>query len=232
MPAVSALRGRPAQPVPAPPLPPPASPAVTFINMPNAPVILDLGPEIVIDGEPGQRMRKCLTPVITPGRHVVHWDYSYVTRYIAEIDVAPGENFIEPKFQYLNLPSVSRHVSWSAEGPNHDEAQRTETYPVYTKDLTRTGNTVDMAITIDIAPDAANPEQVMFTYTWKLVLNGREISTGTLTETNPVANRETIRKQKVLYKDDYHYYALSYYIIGESTEFGIEDAFREYLKEE
>ncbi len=52
-----------------------------------------------------------------------------------------------------------------------------------------------------------------------------------LSETHAMAEKETLRKHKVLYKDLYHYYEIRYYIIRSSTELSINAGYIEYLKD-
>ncbi len=202
--------------------------SVVFVNFPNWDITLDHSDTtIMIDGEPGQRMRNLLTG-ISPGKHVLHWDYSYMKRYYAEIDVERGENVIEPKFTDNCLPSLSRHISYSKD-ENTVETSSTFTYNVYGSGIESRLNTADLVISVAIEADQEDSENLIFTYDWHFSLNGEHLNSGPLTVTNRLSNDETVRRETVIYSDDYHYYSIRYYIIRNSTELEIGSGYIGYL---
>lgn len=205
--------------------------SVSFINLPNAPLILDHSSKVIIDGEPTQRMRSAISR-IPAGRHVLHWEYSYLVRYYADIMVKRGENHIEPKFSYNCLPSLARHTSYSEEGENEETASRSYTYVSYDPDNTRQENTADLQLSITIEKDASEEKKLVFTYSWVIVVNGKEIHRSTMTRENVIDNDETLREETVVYQDDFLQFSVKYYIIRFSTELTVEGNFNKLSLED
>ena len=213
--------------------------SVTFINLPNAPLILDHSSKVIIDGEPDQRMRKVISK-IPAGRHVLHWDRSYLVRYYADITVKRGENHIEPKFTYNCLPSLARHTSYFEEGENSEgenskgenskgentvTASQSFTYFSYGEDNIRRENTADLQLSITIEKDIADENKLHFTYSWVIVVNGKELHRGDMKRENSMDNEETLRENTVVYQDDFLQFRVKYYIIRFSTELTVEGNF-------
>lgn len=202
--------------------------SVVFINLFPEKVFVDHETRLIVDGDKKQRMRNALTR-IPPGRHVLHYDVSYLVRYYAEIMVKRGENYIEAKFTYNGLPALCRRVTFSKDGKNRVEASKTEKYIVYNKKNNKKHEaTVDLNLSIEVKPDPLDEEKLVFTYTWKIVLDGKEINRDSITRTQVPSNPDTVREEIILHEDDYHYYSARFYISRYSSQLEIGAGYIEY----
>ncbi len=209
------------------------TPVITFINMPNAPVFIDHKDKVIVDGEPGQRLRKLLTPKIEPGKHILHWTYSYLSRLYADITVKEGENFIEPIFKRNNLPNVYQMVTYKEGEKNVWEKNFSKEYKTYDKNNTGTDRKADLSFTVSIKP-AETEGDLAYTYTYKIVIDGKAAAEDTFTEISSIKNSKGERKKKVVWKDkdEYYFFRLYYYQRGKSTNFEIQGCWWPWLEED
>jgi len=163
-------------------------------------------------------MRPCLTKIL-PGRHVLHFHRSNVVRYYAEIDVKRGENTIEPKLEYFQMPSLSRRLVWGETPENRLRASEKFTYPVYDAENRKRTDTMEIELSIEIRKDAAQKDRHLFQYDWRIIRNQTVISQGRKSDTGTEEDSETRRFQQVLSSDPIHNFFISYYISSLSTEF-------------
>jgi hypothetical protein len=165
-------------------------------------------------------MRKLLTPEIPPGEHVLHWTYSYLSRLYAHITVTEGENFIEPRFKRNNLPSTYKHVTYKEGEGNSWQQQRTVEFQTYDKENKASDHKGDLSFTISMKP-GKEEDILAITYVWSIVVDGKEVSRGSITENHNIKAPKTVRRNRVVWKDDYHFYEISYYMTRHSTNFEI-----------
>jgi hypothetical protein len=189
---------------------------------------MDHGARIYLDGEQGQEMRKSLTK-IPAGQHVLHYDVSGLVRYYAEISVKRGKNYIEPKFKYLGLPGLTKRLDMY--DTNRDSVSGTKTcdYFIYDKNNVRHDRQAVINISVHAVKDTADTNKVDFLFKWNVTMDGKEISSGSTTDSNLITNEETKRRaETVLYEDDFHYMFYRYYMSRASAEFSIGSYFIRY----
>jgi class 3 adenylate cyclase len=199
---------------------------VYFVNMAAREPILDHKTPLMLDGEPGQRLRLALVK-IPPGPHVVHYDVSYMVRYYAEILVKRGKNYIEPDFAYHDLPSLEQRVTFEPQGPNRIDTTATFVYTVYDGQNRKQSDTTAVHITLEVKPDPAHRELLVFDYHWSVRLNGKEVNQDHATQTNPAANSEIQQADRTIWSDNYHYYFVRYYVSASTADFEIGAGYKE-----
>ena len=135
---------------------------------------------------------------------------------------------------------MARHTSYFEEGENSEgenskgenskgentvTASQSFTYFSYGEDNIRRENTADLQLSITIEKDIADENKLHFTYSWVIVVNGKELHRGDMKRENSMDNEETLRENTVVYQDDFLQFRVKYYIIRFSTELTVEGNF-------
>jgi hypothetical protein len=76
-------------------------------------------------------------------------------------------------------------------------------------------------MSIRIAKDNADPAKLVFTYNWRIVVDGKELHADTLTGTSPADSKQKVQDRKTVWKDAFHRYEIGYYVLGPATQFHI-----------
>ncbi len=206
------------------------STSVSFRNVHlNTKLFLDDKVEIVLDGKPDDDLRASLTQ-ITPGRHIIYYDVSYMVRYYAAMDVKRGRNIIEPVFNYNELPELSRSLMFEKGAANRSEASETGKYLIYEKGKSKKDAEARIHFVIQAKRDPADREKIIFDYDVDVALNGREVARKHITAGNAAADTDGKTVSLTIYKDDYHYYYASYCVSGTSTQLDVGSGYIEYEK--
>jgi class 3 adenylate cyclase len=184
---------------------------------------------IIVGGEDGQHIREVLTP-LRKGHYLLRGDSGAIVRSFAPFDVHSGKNLITLRGERVELPSVSRHISSSETEPNEAKLSEDETYATFDAQMNRHENKVHIDYGVKVEKDPQDANRFKFTCEWTIVLNGKEISKDSLVTYNDAGNTDTVRppSHKILWGDDFHFYYVTYYMIGRSAEFTIEANFNSY----
>jgi class 3 adenylate cyclase len=200
--------------------------SVIFVNMGAREPILDHKVKLLLEGEPGQSYRQAITK-IPAGRHVVHYDVSYVVRYYTEFTVKRGKNYIEPRFEYHDLPALEQRLTFEPRARNQIDTTAVFIYPVYNEQNHKQNDTVAIHMALAVSPDQANPALLRFDCRWDVKLNGKEINRDHAAETNLAAESESKQTEKTIYTDSYHYYFTRYYVSASTIDFEIGAGYKE-----
>ncbi|MEZ0223617.1 MAG: adenylate/guanylate cyclase domain-containing protein [Alphaproteobacteria bacterium] len=181
-----------------------------------------------VGGEPGQHIRPVLTP-LKAGYHLLWADSSQIVRFFAPLDVQPGKNLLELKFERVELPSMERRIEYEQGEPNTLQESDDTTYTSYDADMTPHENTAHIDMALKAEPDPSDAKRMKFTCSWTVTLNGKEIAKDSITDYSPIDATDADRHPpKVLWSDDFHFYYLSYYLAGSSGDFTVEANFADY----
>lgn len=203
-------------------------PEITLVDYNSDWAKLWNGDPFHVDGEPGDHIRKALTP-LQEGKHLLYIDRSYIVRFFAPFEVKSGENLLSLKFERAQLPGVSRRVEYDDEEKDTVTVSKDFDFVSYDKDMQRKENKVHIDYTATADQDPEDENKINFTCEWKIVLNGETINEGRVEDQNDRTVSNIKRKpQKILWSDDFHYYYLSYYMSGYGAEFNIESSFADY----
>jgi class 3 adenylate cyclase len=186
------------------------------------------GNPFLVGGEPGQHIRPVLTP-LKAGHYLLYSVTSQIVHSFAPLDIKPGKNLLQVRFSRIELPGLDRRIEYSDGGPNAVTAGLDETYKSYDADLQPHDNKAHIDMNLKAALDPKDDTRIIFTCDWKIILNGKEISKGTVTDSNRRKDFDIHRPpEKILWSDDFHFYRLSYYMSGSGAEFNIEANFADY----
>ncbi len=186
------------------------------------------GSPFLVGGEPGQHIRPVLTP-LKKGHYLINVDSSQIVRFFAPLDIKPGKNLLQVKFQRDELPGMTRRIEYSKEGPNTLTESTDETYTTYDAQGQPQEKKahIDMALKAEL--DSQNDQKVKFTCTYTVLVDGRAVAQGTVNDENMMDNSDPARKpQQILWSDDFHFYYLSYYMSSYAAEFNIEANYADY----
>ncbi len=186
------------------------------------------GSRFDVGGEQGQHIRPVLTP-LKAGHHLLNVDSSQIVRFFAPLDIKPGKNLIQVKFERDELPGISSRIEYAKDGENTLKNNNEQDYKSYGAQMVPKDNKANIQLSLKAEPDPADEKRVKFTCDWTVLLNGSAISQGSFSDTNPTDNNDVKRApQKILWSDDFHFYYLSYYMSGSSAEFTIEANYADY----
>ncbi|MCD4814402.1 hypothetical protein K8S19_12010 [bacterium] len=205
--------------------------AVWFVHMPDTKIFIDQKDQIILDGTLQNTARKCLRP-ITPGRHILHYDIHYQVKYYAEIDIAKGKNYIDPKFSETRLPDLSRRLDLNADNDytNTVTATKRFQYITYTKSSEKKSHQVIIELTIKGHKATEKPDPIIFEFLSSVTLDGKVVHEATRSIPSSASEKEPMRVNIPIYNDEEHYYFLSYGINHPSAELTIGAAYIEYMK--
>jgi class 3 adenylate cyclase len=198
--------------------------SVTFEHLEvRTDLLLDHSKKLTIDGDPDQRWRKCLTR-IPQGKHLLHYDVSYITRYYAPIEVRWGANHIKPRFEYCGMPGTSQSVKYE---PTNNEFSFTNdfTYVTFSNNQ-RKQNNATLVYSLNAKP--MKEGQLQWNFAWNLTLNGKVVSKDTLSADHLVGATDPTAGKKILFEDERHYYFAKYRLEREFCQFEISSAYIEY----
>lgn len=205
-----------------------STPEISLVDFDSDGAVLWNGEPFQVGGEKGQHIRPLLTP-LKAGHHLIYFDSSQIVRFFAPFDVKAGKNILQLRFERDELPGVSRRADYTKDGPNKDHVSQEETYTTYDADMTARQNTARIDMDVKAEPDPADAGKIKFTCNWTLVVNGKEVSRDSLTDSNGI-NEDSAHSppHKILWGDDFHFYYLSYYMAGSGAEFTIEANYADY----
>jgi len=182
-----------------------------------------------MEGKPGDELRKALTE-LSPGKHVIHYDVNYITRYYSEIDVERGENFIKAKFKESRLPDLNLRYELPDEQQN-GEASKTKafTYIEYDEKGNLISHEANLSINIKSRRDDAQ-QAVVHQVDWKVFLDGKELRSDSLEAAQPFGQSDIIRFKldEPFYSDDFHKYTYRYYTSMGAMDFTLHGDLAEY----
>lgn len=181
-----------------------------------------------VAGEPGQHIRPVLTS-LKKGHYLLKAETSQIVRSFAPLDVKPGKNLLEIRFERDELPSMERRVEYSKDGPNKLEESTDEDYTTYDAQLTPHQHKahIDMSLKAEIDPQDA--KKVLFTCGWTVLLDGKEISKGSTTDRNMLEDSDIHHHApQILWSDDFHFYYLSWYMSAYAFDATLEANFADY----
>lgn len=197
-------------------------------------VMLDHKTRLQFEGEPGDHLRKCLTK-IEPGKHLIYYDVSYVTRYYSPVTVKRGSNILRPSFEYFGMPGLQVNALYQPHGKNEDTLSNSVTYATYDDALARHEHKADLALTLKSAKGNTVPASkgtkkhntVFWTVEWKVDVDGKTVSGDKLiAEHDPNADEAEVKKE--LWGDNRHKYVLTYILMGTSCQGELQAQYAEY----
>ena len=178
---------------------------------------IDGGERLILEGGQQDEKRLTATPVST-GKHVLWYDVSALVRYYAEIEVERGENYIQPKFKYVALPSLNRRYKLGKELRQEYNDNKTYNYYEFDKDQNRIEHEAVFDVNAVVTQDEANSEKVNFTVKWEITLDGKMISQDQITASH-IKGEDLVRSpEAVLYEDAHHYYYHRYYLTYDTID--------------
>ncbi|RPI78589.1 MAG: adenylate/guanylate cyclase domain-containing protein [Desulfobacteraceae bacterium] len=225
-------------PTVAPPQPAPVAPAIKTPEAAPKPVVyferfniqadvyLDHKERLIAEGKPGDALRKSITP-IAAGKHHLHYNISDMVRYHADIEVKPGDNYVRPDFQYDSLPNLFQNATYEEGKENTYTFNQNKTYLTFDSRNRPIRNKVDMVLSIQLAKDPQNKQNLLAHYNWTIVNNGKEINRGTISDSLPYGEpRKEVRK--IVFSDAYHFYFIKYHLAYWSTQVELGGSYSEF----
>ena len=200
---------------------------VYFTNWNRELTVVDQKQILALAGDRGQETRLSLTR-LPVGRHLLQQDINYQVRNYMEIEIKRGMNVIPPGMVSVYLPALERRLDFQPGHEEQVEAQQTYTFPLYDKDNRRLDTTADLSLSIKGVPDPANPEQMTFRCTWKVVENGVVVGTDTFEMKSRATADDYQNRKVVIQADALHYWYLRTYTNRRSAELEIGAAYIEY----
>lgn len=205
-----------------------SKPEVSFIDYNSDEGKLEDGRPLHLDGERGQHVRNALVP-LEEGKHLLSVDISYIVRAFAPFEVKQGKNVLNLKFERVQLPGMTRRITFEKDGQNALKESQDATFVSFDKQMARHENTSHIDMELKAEPGAGDDKKVKFTVTWTVMLNGKAVTQGAHSDTNRIDDTESKSvPARVLWSDEFHYYYLSYYMSGSSAEFTVEGSFADY----
>lgn len=197
-------------------------------------VMLDHKTRLQVEGTHEDHLRKCLTK-IAPGKHLIYYDVSYVTRYYSPLVVARGKNILKPKFEYYGLPGMQGNTGWEPKGKNKETYSKTFEYATY-DDLVKKDHKAEVTLTMKSAPDPKwktlkkrkTPETLAWTMEYILVLDGKKVVEDKVVAEHKTADSESTRGKKTLWEDARHRYCLIYSLSNTFAQGEIQAEYSEY----
>ncbi|HVZ79202.1 MAG TPA: adenylate/guanylate cyclase domain-containing protein [bacterium] len=198
-------------------------------------VILDHKTRLQFEGQPGDHLRRCLTK-IGPGRHLIHYDVSYITRYYSPITVAWGTNILKPHFEYFGMPGLEAQMGFEPKGKNERTFTNSTDYATYDDTLERHDHRAILTLSLkaasgDGAPAAAGvkPHRTLdWTLEWTVAVDSAVVSSDKLMVEHDPAAAEPTEGKRELWGDARHKYVLSYRLSDTYAQAGIQAQYSEY----
>lgn len=169
------------------------------------------GERLVLNGNKGDDLR-LVQNTLKPGKHILHYDVNYITRYYAPIEIKRGENFIQPQFEESRLPNISLRIEMPKNQANwSDKKTQSFTYFEY-KNGERIDHTTNIVISIDGQRDDTE-QTVIQNIHWVITLDGKEITNKSIKVEAPYGTQDLTRAQpeEADYADDFHKFRHHYY---------------------
>jgi len=206
-----------------------SSSEVTFREFYGESPIINSDTPLVMEGQPGDPLRKSLTE-LKPGKHVIHYDVNYITRYYSEIDVKPGENFIKAKFFLSRLPDLNLRYELP-KGQAKGSESKTKTFNYVEFDSA--GNKIEHEAKLIINVNSHRDEEkriVNHEVDWKIYLDGKELRADSLQASHPMGQSEIQRFKldEPVYSDDFHKFTYRYYTSMSTLDFTLHGNLTEY----
>ncbi len=200
-----------------PPGPETTKPIVYFerFNI-EADVIIDNRDRLIVEGKPGDPMRKAIT-ALAVGRHHLHYQVSDVVRYHADIEIKPGDNYVRPNFQYDTLPGLTRNLSYQEGKDNTYTFTQSQPYLTYDPKGLPVQNNGDLVLNVKLSKDPQNSQTLIARFAWQISNYGRELSRGSAEGSHPAGAPKTEEK-KVVYSDESITYYLKYYMVDNAIQ--------------
>jgi hypothetical protein len=186
-------------------------------------LILDDRERLIIDGRPGDPMRKVITP-IPVGRHHLHYEVSAYVRYYADIEIKPGDNYLRPTFHYSSPPGLSRNLAWEEGQDNAYTFTQSEEYLTYDAAGNAVKNLGEVTLNIKLSRDPKNRQALVARFAWQISNHGRPLCQGSLEDAN-VAGTPRTEGRKALCTDRPVAYGLRYFIVDNALQVDLEGAF-------
>ncbi|MBI3298276.1 MAG: hypothetical protein HYZ75_08940 [Elusimicrobia bacterium] len=187
-------------------------------------VVLDHGPRLTLEGRPGDHLRRSLT-AIRPGKHLLYYDVSSVTRYYAPIVVKRGENTLRPRFTYHAMPGTERNVSHEKGAKNDAQFFETLPYATYAADGTRLERKAEVTLRIRSAPE--DKGKARWSVSWKVVLDGQAVVEKTEEFVHSGKDGSDV-VETVGWQDDRHYWRQRSFVSPMSIQTAVDSAYIEY----
>ena len=200
---------------------------LNLVHVGNNWVFIDDGKKLYLKKDPETNFARPEGKV-SPGKHLIYFDVSRVSRYWAVIEVKRGKNIIKPRFTEIHLPSVQVNAQYREE--KNRLVTRERTYPYYILDHTyeRKEMKAVLKVTASVEKDIKRDEAI-FTITWSCSLNGEKIGGDIIKARNPVSETNRKRFEPVIfYEDDFHFYFYEYSMNRDTIQFEIDCQFIRY----
>ena len=198
-------------------------------------VLLENKTRLQFEGEPGDHLRKCLTPIKT-GPHLIYYDVSYITRYYSPITVVRGRNILRPSFEYFGMPGLQGNTSFEPHGKNEETFTNSTDYSTYDDALVKHDHKAAISFTVKSAagnkvPAAKGVKKhttLFWSINWNVTLDGQPISADKVVVEHDPASPDEPEIKKNLWGDARHKYVLTYILMGTSAQVEIQAQYAEY----
>lgn len=178
---------------------------------------------LLLEGNKEDEFRKVAID-LPKGKHILHFDTSAYSRHFAEIEIKSGDNFIEPEYTRVNLPSVNVRVS-----PKDNSYTQvvSEQYSLYDAN----GNKIPMNANLQLETLSSYLEDqtVQHQIKYKIIMNGQLVHEGEIIDTKDPKNISMKRQKAIkVWEDDYQQFEIRYYLTREYADITLEGVFKTY----
>lgn len=182
---------------------------------------------LLLEGDKEDEFRKVAID-IPLGKHFLHFDTSAHSRHFAEIHVRRGENYIEPQFKKVYLPSVNLRV---APEDNSRTQIVSREYELYSP----TGEKIPMNVNLqmEIASKYLNVKTAQHEINYKIVVNGQLVYEDSKIDSKDLTDISMKRQKAIkVWEDDYQQFEFRYYLTRQYADATLEGVFKRYPRNE
>jgi class 3 adenylate cyclase len=200
---------------------------VWFENWPaEVETIVDQGEKLVLERDAAQDRWKAVTR-LRPGTHLLRQDIHWQVKNWMTVDIKPGKNVVENRFQAAWLPDLERRLDWT---PDERTVSGSEefAYTLYDAAGTRSDHTATVELAITGVENPGAKDRLTFTVAWKVVVDGETASASTYVADVDTTSDETVRHEQILLEDAQVWWFLRFYASYYSLDANVGAAYLEY----
>ena len=193
---------------------------------PDIETIVDQKEKLVLEGAPSDERRKVITR-LRPGTHLLRQDIHWQVKNYMTVDIKPGKNVVENRFQAAWVPYLEQRLDWEPDERSvngHEEFA----YPLYDAEGKRTDNTAAIDLTVSGVENPADKRRMTFTVEWKVTVNGGTASASSYVADIDTTSEDTVRHEQILLEDANLYWFMSFYASSTSLDATVGAAYLEY----
>lgn len=175
---------------------------------------------ILVDGKPGDKQRKLLTPLAL-GKHVVYYDVSFLTRFYAKLNIVEGDNLITPNFERSQLPdlNIRYQLPQNQTKGSHQKIKEFE-YHEYDSEGNRIDHHAQLAITVNSSHNATQ-NLIIHQVDWSVIQDGKKLCADTLKVAHPSeqSNAIAVQREEPVHINNFNYFNYHYYTTARAIDF-------------